>query len=344
MKKKSVKKMKRLAQSFVAIRNTKDLALWSKTPAYQIELMAHQPHYNIFTIPKKSGGERWIEDPEDRLKDFQQKLNFYLQCCYHFVRTRAAYGFVMFPKKDDSPRTILTNAQQHLGCQYLYNADITDFFHQIKTEDVYKVFTNKPFHFDEKMADLLSRITTHQGRLPMGAPTSPTLSNFVCIDLDKALLTLSDWVSWTYTRYADDLSFSSQKMITKTEQNKITTLIEDFGFTLNPKKIKLYAPKEDKIITGLYLGKTVEIPKEYLSKLRREITKLAYTNELATQMNKQPKWLDKYTKRIAGKVAFVEQVMGTDDELTAALQQQLDDALDPPKAYESLSWLDFPYT
>ena len=108
----------------------------------------------------------------------QSVLNDYLQAVYWLQKTSSAYGFVIRPTDArDEPRNIVTNAEQHLRKAWLLNADLEDFFHYVTADEVLRVFTEKPFEFPTDLANLLTRLTTLNGRLPMGAPTSPVLSN-----------------------------------------------------------------------------------------------------------------------------------------------------------------------
>ena len=96
-----------------------------------------------------------------------------------------------------------------LAKPYLLNVDLLDFFHAVKRDRIYDIFRSKPFNFKRNLPDILADLTTYQARLPMGTPTSPVLSNFACRELDRGLLLFSENMLWTYTRYADDMSFSS---------------------------------------------------------------------------------------------------------------------------------------
>jgi RNA-directed DNA polymerase len=336
--------LQRSAAQFCKIRHLGHLAELLKTPQYRLQLLAARPQYNIFSIPKKDGSKRWIEDPADELKAVQDRLAFYLGTVYYLHKTAAAYGFIFTVKKEDDPRHIVTNAQQHLGKYYLFNADLEDFFHQVKEARLEKIFAEPPFDFKDKVVDLLVNICTNMGRLPMGAPTSPVLSNLATIELDRELLQLADWAEWRYTRYADDLCFSSVTPFKELEIQRITEIVEAEGYQFNSQKFKRLGPNDRKEITGVQLGKDkVEVPDEFIKKLREELVRLRHVVEVANRMGRREKWIEKYQQQVTGKVNFVEMVLDNKNPIAHEMADLLADANDPPDDFGAQSWLDFGY-
>jgi len=335
---------KRMAARFCRIKDVEQLAEWLDIPTYQLKLMAAKPHYHVFSIPKKDGSKRWIEDPEDKLQRAQAQINFALGTVFYFRKSAAAYGFMLGVRDDPAPRNIVTNARQHLGNAWLFNADLEDFFHQVKAERVYRLFSEAPFRFKPELADLLTRLATHQGRLPMGAPTSPVLSNFATLELDERLLQLAEWAGWTYTRYADDLAFSGDRPFTEQDISRIRELVEDAGFSFNEEKFKLMGPDSRKEITGVQLGeKDVEVPDGFLEELRGELQRLQHVLEVANRMGRQEPWIGRFEQQVEGKVNFVEFVLGAHDPVSVEMGDLLNTALDPPGDFGAQSWLDFGY-
>ncbi|HMO41097.1 MAG TPA: reverse transcriptase family protein [Saprospiraceae bacterium] len=336
--------VKKAAAQFCKLRRVEDLASLLSVEAYHLQMLALKPHYHIFTVPKKSGAKRWIEDPDDRLQDVQSQIAFRLALVYHLCRSAAAYGFMLGVKSDTQPRNIVTNARRHLGQPWLFNADLQDFFHQVKTERVFRIFSAPPFGFEQDLADLLARLVTHQGRLPMGAPTSPVLSNFATLTMDERLLQVSEWANWTYTRYADDLCFSSQQAFSDKDLAKIREIVEGEGYTFNEQKLQLLGPTEQKVVTGIQLGTTdIQVPDGFVEDLRLDLDRLRHVIEVANAMGQQEKWIDRFRQQVEGRVNFVEFVLGENDTLTAEMHHRLDDALDPPDEFGAKSWLDFGY-
>jgi len=342
----SLKKLRRRRDLFCQMDHPKDLEAICQIPLYRLQMLAIQPKYDIFSIPKRDGSKRWIENPLEPLKSTQKALNAFLQAVYFFHKTTAAFGFVSTCKKDPDLRTILTNAQRHLGCTHLLNIDLEDFFHHVKAPMIAKVLGQAPFSFPDSLVQLLTDLCTHQGRLPMGASTSPVLSNFATYDLDHALLAYCDWAGITYTRFADDMSFSAQREITRSEAERLIGIIEEHAFTLNQEKVKWYVPQDVKYITGLVVTDQIELPADFFPKLGLHISKLQHNLELQYQFRRKPtSWLRKYQQKVEGLLAFASQILGEDHPELTAIETQFSQAIarnDEPLS-GSFSWVDFPY-
>lgn len=342
--------MRKRMERFLACNSLERLALLLGKTALNLLALAESPSYDEFQIPKKSGGMRHIEDPVPALKKVQRKLNDYLQAVYHFHRTDAAFGFITNPVDDPSPRHILSNATIHLGCKWLLNVDAKDFFHLVLEERVQEIFQHKPFQFKEGIAKVLASLCCYKGRLPMGAPTSPALSNFASIPMDKQLMELAAQHHWKYTRYADDMSFSAQTEITEAHFRTIKQIVEMHGFQLNPAKRKHYTPTdEDKEVTGLLVRENrIDLPEDYLEQLGKAIDHLdkAIDAKYSMPSGRRDKtvWLDELEQQIRGKLEYARQILGEDDLLYLDLVVQLDEALSPPDFFGPMGWLDFGYS
>ena len=298
--------------------------------------------YRVFQMPKPAGGFREVEDPEPALKVVLRRLNEYLQAVYYNVRTKAAFGFLLCPDNDPDPRNIRTNAQRHCNRPYLLNADFLDFFHAVRQPTVQAVFEDEPFEFSEELSAVLARLCCRNGRLPMGSPTSPVLSNFAARPLDAALLALARQQNWCFTRFADDLSFSSDTPVTKPQLQHIRQLCELEGFRFNDRKLVQYGPQDDKFVTGLLVGETVEIPDQYISTLRAEIAKLQTLTEIKFRTGqRESAWADRFEQQVAGHLRFVRFVLGPSDPGYQLLMQAFADAQKPIDDNDPMSWLDF---
>ena len=208
-----VQKMRQRCKTFTNLVNVQAFAKLVRMPIEDLQYLANNGKYRTFTVAKKDGGERLIEAPEAQLKKVLDHINRFLSACYYFQRTPPAYGFVVNGKNDRDRRNIVTNARKHLNKPYLLNIDLKDFFHTVSAVAVQDIFTQPPFRFEHELALLLTQLTTHTNRLPMGSPTSPVLSNFACKQLDHTLLHFSKAHKCFVTRYADDISFSSWESI-----------------------------------------------------------------------------------------------------------------------------------
>ncbi len=195
---------KSLAQSFRRERTLADLARWLIVPESELRawlgdspLWARGYDYSRFTIPKRRGGVRTIEAPNDKLKALQRSV--LRRLLNPLPMRQAATSFV-------PGRSIVDNARPHLGRAVVVNLDLADFFPAITVERVTEVWAG--LGWGAEAASVLTRICTHEGHLPQGAPTSPALSNLVCRRLDARLEALIQRSGGRYTRYADDITIS----------------------------------------------------------------------------------------------------------------------------------------
>jgi RNA-directed DNA polymerase len=156
--------------------------------------------YTQFAIPKKSGASREISSPAPGLKAIQQQIGSLLQRVYK--APAPAHGFV-------PARSTITNARWHLRQKFVLNVDLKDFFPSINFGRVRGLLIAKPYCLQPAIATFIAKICCHKNALPQGAPTSPIISNMICSRLDRQLLKLAKERRCIYTRYADDLTFST---------------------------------------------------------------------------------------------------------------------------------------
>lgn len=162
-----------------------------------------------------------------------------------------------------------SNARLHEGKRWVYNVDLEDFFPSITWPRVYGMFLAKPFEASEDVARLLANLATHDGALPQGGPASPILSNLVTFRLDHRLYRWARSRGHTYSRYADDLTFSTDRRdFSLEDQEAITRIVEEEGFTLNARKTRLQAYYERQEVTGLVVNEKANVPREYVRNLR----------------------------------------------------------------------------
>lgn len=138
--------------------------------------------YATFEIKKKSGTPRVINAPTRNIKILQQKLNQILQSVYR--PKYCVHGFV-------PGRSVRTNAERHVGRRYVFNIDLKDFFPSINFGRVRGMFMGKPYGLPENVSTVLAHLCCHDGRIPQGAPTSPTVSNMLCAQMDSQLQRLA---------------------------------------------------------------------------------------------------------------------------------------------------------
>ena len=329
-----------------SVNSINELARLLHTDQRRLQLMASRPSYKAFSIPKKNGGERLIEAPASDLKKVLGILNRYLQSTYLFEKSCAAYGFVTGAKNDEDRRNVLTNARKHLGKPYLLNIDLEDFFHSVTQEQVLKIFQETPFRLKRELPELLANLCTYHGRLPMGTPTSPVLSNFACRDLDQELIKFSEDMLWTFTRYADDMSFSAAQPIPGEKIETVCTLIEKAKFKVNTRKVKVYGANEPKIVTGLFLDTNeVTLAPDYLDALEAEIVGLQAVMKAQNEQGQlTTRWVEQLKQQIRGRLNFAGFVLPRMDARFSELKDAFHTAINPaPEEFGAVSWRSFPY-
>lgn len=308
--------------------------------------LTDQPKYNSFFVGKKTGGERHIETPNYKLKKIQERLNKYLQAVYYFYKTPVAFGFLINSTTETDRRDILTNAQKHLDNDFVLNLDLKNFFHTINVPKVWDIFKKPPFRLQRPAVEMLTRLTTFRGRLPMGTPTSPVLSNFATRKLDADLLEYCTKNNLTLSRYADDISISSKEKISPHLIENFKIIILQNDFEVNEKKIKLYEKDEPKEITGLILeNKQIRLPTTFIPEILEEINQLKSTLVVQNQQGKlHTNWVEEYQKQIQGKINFVGYILGQKSPEKLNLDILLEEALEPPiEDFGSYSWRSFMY-
>lgn len=216
--------------------------------------------YKYFSILKKAGGYRFIEAPEGELKVKQRWIKDNI--IDKFEVSNYATGF----RKDYS---IYNNALPHVNKELVINVDIKDFFPSIKYNQIFRFFVY--IGYNNQVAHLLTKLCTNMKNcLPQGAPTSPSLSNILLLKLDKRLSKLAETVGASYTRYADDITFSGDKNI-KSIVPLIIWIINDEGFEINLKKLRLQYSNQRQVVTGLIVNKKVSVPKKTIKELEYAI-------------------------------------------------------------------------
>lgn len=294
-----------------------------------LEKMMAEPDYKQFSLRKKSGGYREISAPEKRLKSVLYFLNIYLQHYYLLIRPDGVYGFTISPKHEDEPRNIVTNAAKHVGKQWVLNIDLKDFFPGISTRKVYDLFRGPYFRFDHEMAASIALLSTYKKCLPAGAPSSPVISNFICLQLDRDLEQFSKMHSLTYTRYADDLTFSSDDDITENMVLDIMGIILKNGFHVNEKKVRMQSSKQRQIVTGLVVNQKVNIVRKKLKIVRAMLHDCrVYGYEIAAMrhfhLNHLPDKYDTayFLRKLYGLISHLGQVRGKDNPLYRKMREE----------------------
>jgi RNA-directed DNA polymerase len=287
------------------------------------------PKYKEFRIPKKTGGYREISAPDFRLAHIQKRLNYHLQAVYEGHNTGVSHGFVRSFYKNVPTKNIVSNAANHIGQHQLLNIDIKDFFHSISASRVREMFMTFPFEFSRELATCLALICCFEKRLPMGAATSPVIANLVCLDLDNELIEFANKKNITYSRYADDLTFSSSKTVEQDKVDDILLILKSHQFEPNPKKIRINSRYSKQTVTGILVNEKLNVDRRYIRKIRAILHDIKVNGiELATHKHYKQKVTDalvlKFQKSINSKINFIGDVRGKSDAVYNKLKQELD--------------------
>lgn len=298
-----------------------DLKVLLKLNFSSLGPLINTPKYYTFTIPKKNGGSREILAPEPFLKYAQSRLNFYLQNYYHLVRPEGVYGFVLNPDKKTTICNIVENAKPHVGQKFVLNMDLENFFSSIKAYRVKELFQSEYFRYNEEVATALALLVTFNRMLPTGAPTSPVISNFICIPLDEMLYAYCNKNSIQYSRYADDLTFSSNNEIQKHHIEQIKSIIKANDFEVNHKKTRLKKSHRKQTVTGIIVNQKVNVDRKLIKMVRAMLhdalqngVKKAAKKHFKSQRTKKI-GDDYFLNRLDGYINFIAQVRGKDDPL-----------------------------
>lgn len=235
--------------------------------------------YSTFFIPKKGGGERIINTPSRKLKDLQKKIASVLTSCRqeifssNNIKNTLSHGF----EKD---RSIITNALKHRGKNTVLNLDLSNFFESINFGRIRGFFiSNKDFNLHPDIATTIAHAACYKGLLPQGSPCSPIITNLICNILDIRLHQLAKKLGCTYSRYADDITFSTNKKVIPAELavndtdgviigHTLRKEIQRAGFNINDSKTRVSIKPSRHEVTGLTVNKFVNIDRRYSKKVR----------------------------------------------------------------------------
>ena len=318
------------AMALLSVESPLELCRLLNASIYQLEEIINNPVYQHHVINKKRGGKRHIFAPERLLKKTQKRLNYFLQAYYLWIKPNEVHGFVINPHYLGSHCNIAANAHVHTGKKHVVNIDLKDFFPNISAKRIKNLFSSSLFNYNEQISRALTLLTTYESKLPTGAPTSPVLSNFVCRSLDADLRTFCETNGLYYTRYADDLTFSSDTIISYDTILDIILLIKKNGFEINVKKLRVQLPNRRQTVTGLTVNEKVNIDRKLLKKIRamlhdlttngiKAATKRHFNlkNAIADSTQQQ-----RFISRLEGYINFVGQVRGKNDAVYLKFKSQ----------------------
>ncbi len=283
--------------------------------------------YSRFEISKGSGKVRTITAPDRRLKIIQKKLVPLLDQLYR--PRHPVHGFV-------PERSVKTNAEAHGRRRYVVNLDLKDFFPTITEKRVVGLL--RSLGIDARVSEIIARLCSHMGRLPQGAPTSPILSNMICYRLDTELLLAAKASRAIYTRYADDITFSSYQPPAPLFEGVVPTpgcfspellgqelraTIMSNGFVVHPDKAHYADGNSRRIVTGVKINAGLNVDRRYVRRIRatlHSIEKLGLTNAEARHTSGGGN--GSLASHLRGKIAYVAHLKGQTDPVVRSLAQR----------------------
>lgn len=307
--------------------------------------------YRHFSIPKKSGGKRNIASPSKGLGHLLYYVNIILKAIYQ--PSDFAMGFV-------EGRCVVDNALRHIGQNYVFNTDIENFFPSIEQPRVWKRLQLKPFNFKKPIANILAGLCCIKEKdndgtvkyiLPQGAPTSPLITNAICDTLDRRLSGLARRFNLHYSRYADDITYSSMHNVYNEGGNfrkELRRLIEGQNFKMNEAKTRLQKKGERQEVTGIIVSNKVNTSAAYVSEIRNLLhiwEKYGY-NEAYKRFYPHYKVNKGHIKKgepllenvLYGKLQYLKMVKGCKDSVYTSLQARYDKLTSPVNAEVELKY------
>jgi len=339
-----------LAEKFRSLNDPRDTAKLLEVDyellVYYLYKIPDEHRYCVFEIRKRgaNSSNRTISAPAKSLKIIQSKLAQVLSSVY--LPKVSVHGF-------RKGKSILTNAEKHTNQKYVLNIDLADFFPSINFGRVRGMFMATPYNLNEKVSTVLAQICCFNNELPQGAPTSPIVSNMICAKMDSQLRILAQQSRCNYTRYADDLTFSTSSpkfpaqlasIITKEKSNylqlgeQLKTIIESNGFQINYEKVRLQTKTHRQEVTGLVTNQFPNVKRKYIRQVRAmlhawekyglEKAEEEHFNKYRRQSRSPYKDAPKYRKLLfrdilLGKIGFIGSIRGKTDFIYIKLLNKL---------------------
>lgn len=302
-------------------------------------------HYSTFSIAKKGGGKRQILAPDNQLKVLQKRLA--RQLSFLYKPNPRATAFL-------SDSSIVRNASFHTRKNFVFNLDLKDFFPSITFARTRAMLISQPYNLAPETATVIAHLATVDGKLPQGSPCSPVISNMICASLDTQLRTLAKRHKASYTRYADDITFSfyvpmqylpkdivvlgskdgSNTHHTVSVGIVLGEIISKKGFTINPKKVRLQRRDEKQVVTGLVVNQKVNTDRRYVrttSAMIHSLSTLGVDNANLIYKAKSPDASAELSGHVFGRLLFIHQVKGVDSPVYRRLAMRFNQLETPYK-------------
>lgn len=321
-----------LHKNFLALRRPQDIGPLLETEYPFLEYMLYVKSvsnlYQVFALQKRNGENRQIRVPSNNLKYVQHKLLYILRLVYSV--SEPAHGFV-------TGKSIRSNAENHVRQTYVLNVDLEDFFPSINFGRVRGLFMAYPYSLPARVATVLAQICCVENELPQGAPTSPIVSNMICARMDRELSILAERRGCIYTRYADDLTFStSEPRFPKalayhqgdaktrlTVGAELRKIINRNGFNINHEKLRLQRTNQRQEVTGLTVNSFPNVSRQFIRQIRAMLHAWEKYGLRAAEREHYDKHRNKnqgpfkhtpgFDQIVKGKIDFLGMVRGKND-------------------------------
>ncbi|WP_386686547.1 retron Ec67 family RNA-directed DNA polymerase/endonuclease [Lonepinella sp. MS14437] len=247
--------------------------------------------YQCFTIPKKSGGDRIIQSPNSSLKEIQRKIADILMHCISEIKKKN-HNYLRCNHAFECNKSIVSNAEIHRNKKFILNIDIKDFFDSIHYGRIKGFFVSDSyFSLNENVARIIAKSATCNGFLPQGSPLSPVISSLIGNLIDVRFLKLAKKYRFSYSRYADDITLSSNEDLSPSLiywdelnnvwkiTNVIDSLIKESGFKINHKKTRYNRYSSRQIVTGIVVNRKRNVTSEYRRENRAMVHSLLQTGK-----------------------------------------------------------------
>ena len=307
-----------------------DISSILNVPFSQLIRHIENPNYTKFNIPKKSGGHREVFAPSHDLMKILHVVNKKLRSTYHMMQPKVVHGFTYKTLKEKFLDIgIKANAKMHVNKKCILNVDIKDFFPSISASGVREIFESPPFNYSRNTATGLALLLCYKGKLPAGAPTSPLISNFYCLKMDSDLLEISKSGNIVYSRYADDLTFSSDDIIEAEFVVKVSEILKVYGFETNRKKLRKALSFQAQYVTGIKVNQTLNLNRIYYRNLRavlHSIEQVGISTSMLKYKDKKRYFLGdehKFLSSVRSRIEYLGYIRGNNDVLYRELKNKL---------------------
>ncbi len=269
----------------------KDLARTLGTNLRELDLILNRlsRFYRPKKVPKKDGTFRTLFIPEGRLKEVQRAIK------------RAIFSDLTWPSSVQGGvrgRSVRSNAAHHVGKALVIALDVKDFFPSVTPRKVFAIFTHLGASI--VVAGILTKLTTWNGQLPQGAPTSTDLANLALARVDSRIAGFCKDHGFAYTRYVDDVTVSGAMRLRKFK-NLLMRIIEEEGFLVKVEKTEVMPRGTRQLVTKVVVNEKTNLPREKRQELRLEIVKQG-SAQLSRSLKGRINWLGYLNSEVAESI------------------------------------------